>query len=559
MWNAFSTALFGGGTAPSTPKPKIPVTIITGFLGSGKSTLLNYILTSPDHGLKFAIIENELGAVSIDHQLLAAAASQHEHFSDEQIIQVTNGCICCSIRGDLVRALQNLLPKVLEYQLDGILLETTGLADPAPIVQTFFQSTTDNNTIASQFLLNGVVTVVDAKHILERFNEEKPPNVVNEAVEQIAFADVILLNKVDLIQEKENAETVLANIEEQIWDLNPTVQIVRTTHSRVPHVAQTLLQLQGFKVERALALDPDFLVRERKHRKDRTVSSVCCVVPGEVQLNLVQDWIRHLLAIPTASVNVPAPVGDQHGEGHDHSAHHHNHSDGGGHDHAHEHHHHDHNNANTTTAQVINNDLNDPNRLVLYRYKGILAVKGMDQKYVFQGVGMVFQGQFLPDLVWQEGEQRQSQFVFIGKHLNREELQSDFDACLVTDELRFALGAMVQVNVGGTWQLGTVVAHWDQGNPYRIQLLQPAIISTMPPTAPLPTEPAPTNDSHQDEIKESKVRSSSSDNNPDTTDSGGNPESSTEPTTEPPQQQQQMIADIWVPLDVDEFVRETSG
>ena len=139
------------------------------------------------------MIENELGSVAIDNQIISAK----KQLEDEEIIEVTNGCICCHIRGDLVRALNNLYTQVRVKKLNGILLETTGLADPAPIIQTFFQ----DQSVASKFTIDGVVTVVDAKHILERLDEVKPDGVVNEASEQIAFADKIILNKIDLLAE----------------------------------------------------------------------------------------------------------------------------------------------------------------------------------------------------------------------------------------------------------------------------------------------------------------------------------------------------------------------
>mmetsp|Transcript_58769 Transcript_58769/g.143756 ORF Transcript_58769/g.143756 Transcript_58769/m.143756 type:complete len:495 (+) Transcript_58769:152-1636(+) len=451
----------------------VPVTVITGFLGSGKSTLLNQILTSPTlptsatsggeeatasttkTSLKFAVIENELGKVAIDHQIL----EKKQELQDEEIIEVTNGCICCHIRGDLVRSLTTLYSKVVEKNLDGILLETTGLADPAPIIQTFFQ----HAEIMSKFRIDGVVTVVDAKHIIERLDEIKPENTVNEAQEQIAFADKILLNKIDLVS-GDDKEAELSKIEDAIRGVNPTTKIIRTVKSKVDDYSE-LINIGGFDVERALEMDSNFLTVQRKHRKDRRVKAIAYSSANDEEVDLMkfESWLQTL--VNTSS--------DTRTGSHDH---------GHGHDHSHDH---DHDDENAPQLQPTN----------LYRYKGIIAVKGMDQKLVFQGVGMVLGSYFSDTDVWttgngdgeegsfQQPQPRHSQFVLIGKDLDREKILSDFQKCVVKDQLRFEVGTTVEANIAynnGTttkkslesslFMRGQVIATWDSGRPYRILL-----------------------------------------------------------------------------------------
>src|SRR5271156_2091045 len=231
----------------SNPNASIPVTVITGFLGAGKTTLLNRILTER-HGRRIAVIENEFGEVGVDHQLVIQ--------SDEEIFELNNGCICCRVRGDLIRILAKLCQR--RDKFDYVLIETTGMADPGPVAQTFF---TDEE-VKESFRLDGIVTVVDAKHVGLHFDD------MREVREQIGFADVILLNKEDLVSPAD-----FVALEQRIRKMNPMAKIYRTEECDI--ALDKVLNIGGFDLQRALQLEPDFLeaaghdhAHEHEHEHD---------------------------------------------------------------------------------------------------------------------------------------------------------------------------------------------------------------------------------------------------------------------------------------------------
>lgn len=245
----------------------IPVTVITGYLGSGKTTLLNHLLHY-EHGKKVAVIVNEFGDVGIDSQLVMDA--------DEEILEMNNGCICCTVRGDLIRIVSNLMEK--REKFDHIVIETTGLADPAPVIQSFFV----DETMRSKTQLDAVVTVVDAKYIWEHWDS-------NEAQEQIAFADVILLNKIDLA----SAEW-LETLEQRIRSVNAFAKLYRTHNCNLE--ISSILGVKAFDLKNALSIDPEFL-NESAHEHDDTVFSVSIVEPGVVNSDKLTAWLNQLVQI----------------------------------------------------------------------------------------------------------------------------------------------------------------------------------------------------------------------------------------------------------------------
>jgi G3E family GTPase len=247
------------------PADLVPVTLITGYLGAGKTTLLNRILTH-EHGKKIAVIVNEFGEVGIDNQLVID--------TDEEIFEMNNGCICCTVRGDLIRIIGNLMKR--RDKFDHLVIETTGLADPAPVIQTFFM----DEDVKAQTKLDSVVTVVDAKHVWRHWEAE-------EVQEQIAFADVLLLNKIDLVAADE-----LAQLEQRIRSMNAIAKIYRTRDAVLE--IDALLGIGAFDLNQALQIDPDFL-SETAHEHDETVGSVAIVESGDVDGNKLNAWLSDLL------------------------------------------------------------------------------------------------------------------------------------------------------------------------------------------------------------------------------------------------------------------------
>ena len=344
---------------------KVPVTVLTGYLGAGKTTLLNRIL-SEDHGQKFAVIVNEFGEIGIDNDLVVGA--------DEEVFEMNNGCICCTVRGDLIRIVEGLMKR--RGKFDAIIVETTGLADPAPVAQTFFV----DQDVQDRARLDAVVTVADAKWLADRLKDAP------EAKNQIAFADVIILNKMDLVTEAE-----LREVEGRIRAINPYAKLHKTTKCQVP--INAVLGQGAFDLDRILEIEPAFLEVEDEHDHDH------------------------------------------HDHGHDHGHHHH-------HDHGHDHtglqHYHD--EEMQSVAVRVDGDM-DPNKFMpwinelvqkegpnILRSKGILAFKDDPKRFVFQGVHMILDGDSQRD--WRPGEKRESKVVFIGRNLKENELREGVLSCL---------------------------------------------------------------------------------------------------------------------------------
>lgn len=247
---------------------QIPVTVLTGYLGAGKTTLLNRIL-SENHGKKYAVVINEFGELGVDNDLVVDA--------DEEVFEMNNGCICCTVRGDLIRIINQLVKR--SGRLDGIIVETTGLADPSPVAQTFFV----DEQVKARSRLDAIVTVVDAKHLFARLED------THEAEEQVAFADVIVLNKTDLVTPDE-----LEAVESRIRSINRSARILRAQKADVP--ITELMDRGSFDLARILEMEPDFLTGEDDHQHDDAVTSVSLTSDAPLDTQRFNQWIGSVLA-----------------------------------------------------------------------------------------------------------------------------------------------------------------------------------------------------------------------------------------------------------------------
>lgn len=343
----------------------VPATILTGFLGAGKTTLLNRILREP-HGHKIAVIENEFGQENIDNEILVQE-------SNEQIVEMSNGCICCTVRGDLILALGALAQKRNDGELDfdHVVIETTGLANPGPVAQTFFM----DDEVATHYMLDAIITVVDAKHGMQQLDEHE------EAQRQVGFADRQLLSKTDLVTADE-----IEALRDRLKHINPRAPIAKVDFGKVP--ISDVLDLRGFNLNDKLEIDPDFLAEE-EHPHDHHECGEHC--------------------------------------DHDHSHHDHHHA-----------HHSDDIAAfvfksdrpfDTARLDEFLGSIVQVFGPRMLRYKGVLWMDGADRKVVFQGVHQMMGTDI--GAKWPENEPRGSKMVFIGKNLPKETIIHGLEQCLV--------------------------------------------------------------------------------------------------------------------------------
>ncbi len=322
--------------SPNPASQKIPVTVLTGYLGAGKTTLLNRILTE-NHGKRYAVIVNEFGEIGIDNDLVIGA--------DEEVFEMNNGCVCCTVRGDLIRIMDGLVKR--RGKFDAIIVETTGLADPAPVAQTFFI----DQDVGEAARLDAVVTVADAKWLADRLKDAP------EAKNQIAFADVILLNKADLVTPDD-----LDRVEGLIRSINPYAKVHRTSRCDVP--LDAVLDRNAFDLGRILDIEPDFLEEGHHHHHDDEMQSVSARIDGPVDPEKFMPWISEL-------------------------------------------------------TQVQGPDI--------LRCKGIVAFPNEPQRFVFQGVHQILDGDLQGP--WKDGEARVSRVVFIGRNLDPQAIRDGFLNC----------------------------------------------------------------------------------------------------------------------------------